>query len=197
MLHPHTEVQWINEIVGCGVIATEPIPKGTVTWVRDALDRQLAPAQVDALPVSCRETFLKYSYRNTDGHYIFCWDNTRFMNHSFRPNCMATAYGFELAVRDIAAGEELTNDYGTLNVIEPFEACDEGTERKTVYPDDLSRHATEWDLLLARAFCCFSAVAQPLTELLSVDQHRIAFEIAAGRTEMNSILTCLYRSSSG
>lgn len=192
MLHPHTEVQWINETVGCGVLALQPIPKGTITWVRDSLDRQMEPAQVDALPAPCRETFLKYSYRNAGGEYVFCWDNTRFMNHSFRPNCMATAYGFELAVRDIAAGEELTNDYGTLNIIEPFEACDEGTDRKTVYPDDLSRHATEWDSLLVQAFRRFPQVEQPLRELLSSEQHQTAVSIAAGKTEMDSILTCLH-----
>jgi uncharacterized protein len=193
MLHPHTEVKWISEIIGCGVLACRPIPSGTITWVRDPLDRVLTPEQVETLPALCRDTFLKYSYRNAGGEYVFCWDNTRFMNHSFNPNCITTAYGFEMAVRDIAPGEELTNDYGSLNILEPFHACDEGSGRKTVYPDDLVRHANDWDRQLKRAFCRFPQVDQPLRDILSAEQLASAEAVAAGRTEMVSILACLHR----
>jgi len=193
MLHPDTEVRWISKEIGCGVVATRAIPKGSITWVQDPLDRILSPAQVAALPGPCRETLYKYAYRNRHGEYVFCWDNTRFMNHSFTPNCITTAYSFELAVRDIAEGEELTNDYGSLNIIEPFQACDEGTERKVVYPDDLARHYQQWDQKLEGAFQQIHRVAQPLREILSAQQWETACHIAEQRAPMDSILNCLHR----
>jgi len=194
MLHPHTEVRWINQEIGCGVVAVRDIPKGTITWVRDPMDRFFSVVQIQELPDICRETLLKYSYRNRHGQYVFCWDNTRFMNHSFTPNCMTTAYDYELAIRDISAGEELTNDYGSLNILEPFHACDEGTSRKIVYPDDLTRYYQEWDLWLKSAFLSIQHIQQPLRELLSADQWETACQIADHQIAMKSILDCLYRS---
>ena len=192
MLHPDTEVRWISKEIGCGIVATRDIPKGTVTWVMDPLDRFFSPQQVAGLPVRCRETLLKYSYRNRHGDYVFCWDNTRFMNHSFTPNCITTAYNFELAVRDIAEGEELTNDYGSLNILEPFQACDEGTQRKVVYPDDLARHYKQWDKKLEVAFERIGLVDQPLRELIADELWEKAGHIAGKRVPMDSILNCLH-----
>ncbi len=193
MLHPDTQVQWISEEIGCGIVATRDIPKGTITWVKDPLDRVLSPDEVMNLPAACRDTLLKYSYRNRHGGYVFCWDNTRFMNHSFRPNCITTAYDFELAVCDIRAGEELTNDYGSLNILEPFHACEEGSERKIVYPDDLTRHYKEWDELLTCAFESAPHQAQPLRDLLSAEQWETACRIAGRHEPMRSILHCLHK----
>ena len=193
MLHPDTELRWISAEIGCGIIATRDIPKGTVTWVLDPIDRIFSPQQMESLPNVCRDTIFKYSYRNRHGDYVFCWDNTRFMNHSFKPNCITTAYNFELAVRDIREGEELTNDYGSLNILAPFQACDEGAERKVVYPDDLTRYYDCWDRQLESAFTRFQTVDQPLRELLSTEQWETAGHIAEQRKPMTSILTCLHR----
>jgi len=195
MLHPDTQVKWISEEIGCGIIATRDIPKGTITWAEDPLDRILSPDEVTHLPSACRDTLMKYSYRNRHGNYVFCWDNTRFMNHSFHPNCITTAYHSELAVRDIQAGEELTNDYGSLNILEPFHACDEGSDRKTVYPDDLARHYQEWDRLLEPALESAPTVEQPLRELLSDPQWETLLQIAGKQIPMESVLTCLHPES--
>ena len=40
MIHPKTELQFINKEIGYGVVATEFIPAGTITWVLDKLDRE-------------------------------------------------------------------------------------------------------------------------------------------------------------
>lgn len=193
MLHPDTEVRWISAEIGCGVLATRDIPKGTILWAMDPLDRTLSPERVELLPPVCRDSLLKYSYRNRSGDYVYCWDNTRFMNHSFYPNSIATAYGYELAVCDIRTGEELCNDYGTLNILEPFRASDEGSERKVVYPDDLARHHQRWDEMLEAAFRQVHLVDQPLREILSDSQWEQACQIAKGLIPMDSILNCLYR----
>ncbi len=162
MMHPNTEVRFINEEVGYGVVATKFIPRGTITWVQDELDRVFTPRDVKKMHAATQEMVDKYSFRNNKGHYVLCWDLAKYVNHSFKANCLSTAYDFELAVRDIHQGEQLTDDYGYLNVSEPFKAQNEGTERHTVYPDDLLRYHKTWDRQLSEAFQSFQAVEQPL-----------------------------------
>ncbi len=193
MLHPATELRFISNDVGYGVVATQFIPKGTITWVLDDLDRTFTPAQVDAMPQIYRKILDKYSFRDNRGNCILCWDHARFVNHSFRSNCVSTAYDFELAVRDIEPGEELTDDYGYLNIDEPFEALPErGSRRKVVMPDDLLHYYKQWDRQLGSAFRRLEAVPQPLMELLSPEVTRKVRAIAAGREKMDSILTCYW-----
>ncbi|MGB3209367.1 MAG: SET domain-containing protein [Desulforhopalus sp.] len=192
MIIPCTQVVYINDVKGHGVIASAHIPKGTVTWVFDELDREFSPDQFNRLSKPCQEAILTYSYRNSRGDLVFCWDNERYINHSFRPNCCLTPYKFEIAVRDIAQGEELTNDYGFLNIIEPFNVDSEGTDRSTVYPDDLLRYDSNWDSLLREALDCFLHVEQPLKMLFPEKTWQTAISIARRETTMTSIKTCYY-----
>lgn len=197
MIHPYTELRFISDEVGYGVVATRRIPKGTITWALDKLDRIFAPDEVEDLGPIYRSLLEKYAYRNRDGDLVLCWDHARFVNHSFRSNCLTTAYEFELAVRDIEAGEELTDDYGYLNVPEPFECVPErGSRRKCVYPDDLLRYHKSWDGKLRAAFGSLLDVEQPLMEIVPLDARAKAIAIAAGREKMDSILTCYYSGSS-
>ena len=39
VLHPSSELRYINPSIGYGVFATRFIPKGTITWVFDELDQ--------------------------------------------------------------------------------------------------------------------------------------------------------------
>lgn len=193
MIHPHTELRFISERIGYGVVATKFIPKGTITWALDKLDRIFTPQQVKAMDLLYQQVLDTYTYRNAEGNYILCWDNARFVNHSSRSNCITTAYEFEIAVRDILPGDQLTDDYGYLNLDEPFEAEPEpGTDRTTIYPDDLVRYYPEWDDQLLSAFPYLSQVAQPLMNILEPAVREKAFQIAAGKENMNSILSCYY-----
>ena len=193
MLHPHTEVRFINSQIGNGIFATHPIPKGTVVWVQDRFDRQFTEDEVRALEPVYQEILEKYCFRNNQGHWIFCWDNTRFINHSFRPTCIATPYQFEIAVVDIAAGQEITNDYGFFNIIEPFDCLpEEGCSRSRVMPDDLLRCAAQWDEQLAGAFARFEKAAQPLAGLIKPDYLEKARRIARGEVKLDSIRSCFY-----
>ena len=40
MIHPDTELQFINDKIGYGVVATKLIPKGSITWALDKLDAE-------------------------------------------------------------------------------------------------------------------------------------------------------------
>jgi len=191
MMHPDTEIRFISPEKGHGVIALRPIPKGTITWALDALDRVFRPSEVDAMDLIYSQIVHKYSYRDRDGNYVLCWDHGRYVNHSSRSNCVTTAYDFELAVRDIAAGEEITDDYGFLNLEEPFIATPEpGTKRVRILPDDLTRYYKAWDAQLEDAFRSLNDVPQPLLPVLSPPVRHKAAAIATGEQEMDSILNC-------
>ena len=192
MIHPDTEVRFISEEKGRGLVATDFIPKGTVTWALDPLDRVISPAEMAAYEEKYQEILLTYSFRNNAGNYIFCWDNGRHINHSCRNNCCLTPYGIELAVRDIHPGEELTDDYGYLNIIAPFTPTLEDGGRQVVYPDDLRRHWQHWDRQLAATWPFVPQVDQPLRPFIADDAWRIISLIAGGKRPADSILACLY-----
>jgi hypothetical protein len=77
MLHPHTELRFINPQVGYGVVATRFIPRGTIVWALDDFDRAFSPAEVARMPRFYCTILAKYAYADTSGDYILCWDLAR------------------------------------------------------------------------------------------------------------------------
>ena len=187
MIHPKTELKFISPEVGYGVVALEFIPAGTITWALDNLDREFTPAKLRKMNPLYQNILETYCYRNKKGNYVLCWDIGRFVNHSFKSNCLSTAYDFEIAIRDIHPGEELTDNYGYLNVSEPFKGIDEGTRRKTVYPDDLLNFHEAWDKKLITNFPKIIEVDQPLKSLVSPKLWKNINAIIAGKKTMKSI----------
>lgn len=193
MIHPHTELRFINEQIGHGVVATRLIPAGTITWVLDKLDREFTPEQISVMSPLYLDILEFYSFRNKLGNYVLCWDHGRYVNHSFKSNCLTTAYDFEIAIRDIHPGEQLTDDYGYLNISSPFEAMDEGTDRKIVYPDDLKNYHRTWDEQIAAVFSLISKVPQPLDKILTAETKSEIDAVLAGRKKLESILVNYYQ----
>ena len=193
MIYPGSELRYISKEIGNGVVATEFIPAGTITWALDKLDREFSPGEFNSYDTIYQEILDTYTFRNNQGNFVLCWDNGRFVNHSFNSNCLTTAYDFEIAIRDIHPGEQITDDYGYLNISEPFKAIDEGTKRKVVYPDDLLKYYKVWDKKLQKVFPLIPKLAQPLWELLDEDIIREIDEVANGRKEMKSILSNYYK----
>lgn len=193
MIHPHTELRFIDKSIGHGVVATQFIPKGTITWVMDPLDREFTPQQYAAFNNLYKHILDTYTFRNNKGNFILCWDHGRFVNHSFKSNCLTTAYDFEIAIRDIEPGEQLTDDYGYLNITEPFEANDEGTSRKMVYPDDLLTYHKLWDKLIAKVFYRIPEIKQPLEIFLTEKTKTSIKNVIDGQTPLASILENYYR----
>ena len=187
MIHPKTELKFISDQIGYGVVATELIPAGTITWALDDLDREFTPVKLKKMDPLYQNILETYCYRNNKGNFVLCWDNGRFVNHSFKSNCLSTAYDFEIAIRDIHPGEELTDDYGYLNVTEPFKGIEEGTRRKTVYPDDLLNFHEGWDKALLKNFPKILTVEQPLKSLITPKLWNEINAIVQGKTQMKSI----------
>jgi hypothetical protein len=192
MIHQHTELRFVSDAIGYGVFATDDIPKGTITWVKDQLDRVVKKEDLKNLSEPNLDNLLKYTYRDRNGDFVFCWDLTRFINHSFVPNTMATSLNFEIAIKDICKGEEITNDYGTLNITEPFYCKRPTISREVVRPDDLKYFFQEWDLQIEEASKYLFYVDQPLEKFLSIDQKRQLQQIKNGELKFPSILNNLF-----
>ncbi|MCV3207319.1 SET domain-containing protein-lysine N-methyltransferase [Mesorhizobium sp. YC-39] len=104
-----------SAIEGVGVFAAEPIRKGASIWRLDPdFDRLIPMEKYKAAPPHLKELLDRYAYPSPDrpGFMVYEVDNGRFMNHAERPNTDFSQYGGATATRDIAAGEEITCDYG-------------------------------------------------------------------------------------
>lgn len=185
MIHPHTEVRFINSVIGYGVVATRPIPKGTITWALDDFDQHFTAAQVAQMDTLHQAIIEKYAYVDGRGRHVLCWDNARFFNHHCEANCLGAGFEFEVAIRDIEPGEQLTDDYGGLNVETPFKcSCGSPACRGIVRPDDVLRLSDLWDVELREVFPLIRAVAQPLWPIL---RNKDSVEaVIEGRTKMSS-----------
>jgi hypothetical protein len=70
-------------------------------------------------------------------------------------------------VRDIAPGEELTDDYGSLNLEYDFHcSCGLPECRRQVRPGDLLTFADDWDRIVTEPFRLIPTVTQPLWHFL-------------------------------
>jgi SET domain-containing protein len=109
-------------IHGVGLFAGAPIARGTVVWGFDPpVDQRFTPDDVKQMPPMMKTFLSRYAYSDR-GTLVLCGDHARFMNHSPQPNCgNDPTRQYTLALRDIAEGEELTDNYVTMeDSWEPF-----------------------------------------------------------------------------
>jgi uncharacterized protein len=103
-----------SAVEGVGVFAAEPIATGQQIWRFDRDFDQLIPEERYAsAPEHLRDFLDRYAYPSPDhpGFLVYETDNGRFMNHSDEPNTNFSGTSGGTALRDIAAGEELTCNY--------------------------------------------------------------------------------------
>jgi hypothetical protein len=104
------------------------------------------------------------------GYYVLSWDIGKYVNHCCNPNCLATGYGFEIAIRDIAAGEELTDEYGLFNMQEDIEfVCHHPDCRCRLKSDDIDLYSSQWDEIIKQALQHLQQVPQPLFSYLDAE----------------------------
>lgn len=141
MVHPDTEVRWINQNLGRGLFATRRIPRGTITWTRCDFDLVFKPAQVEALAPAYREIVEIFSYIDTEGDSVLCWDGARNINHSCESNTLSIIHSIDIAVRDIQPGEQITCEYGNCNLISDLRCfCGATGCRGTIGRQDALNH---------------------------------------------------------
>jgi uncharacterized protein len=186
MIHPDTELRFIHPEIGFGVVATRLIPKGTITWAQDVLDQVFTASRLGSLDCLFQETLHKYSFINGRAEYVLCWDLARYVNLSCHPTFLSAGYNFDMAVRDIQPGEELTDDYATLNLEGGFDChCRVQRCRTTVSRDDIYHQADRWDSIVHEAFPLIEKVPQPLWPL--VEEKEAVLAVLAGTS---AIVSC-------
>jgi uncharacterized protein len=190
MIHPQTELRHVNPEIGVGVFATAAIPKGTLVYVKDALDIELTADQLAQLEPVSRKLAEKYAYIDERGIRIVSWDHAKYVNHRCACNTISTGYGFEIALRNIAPGEEITDDYGLFNIRAPFAvSCGCPHCRKVVQASDLDHYADVWDAQVRSALQLVRAVTQPLWELVDPGTLAALNSYLAGQQPYRSVRT--------
>jgi hypothetical protein len=192
MIHPDTELRWAGDQIGWGVFAKAMIPAGTIVYVRDSLEVEVRQQRVAHLHPLQEAFVTRYGYRDELGNWVVSIDNARFVNHCCDSNSLSTGYGFEIAVRDIQPGEELTDDYGLLNLDYSMD-CQCGSEncRGSVRTDDLHAYHEYWDSLCRAALLAGSDVPQPLLELVAPDMRVLVSRFQSGDEKSYCSVLCL------
>lgn len=171
MVHPHTELRHVSDEIGDGVFATRRIPKGTLVYVKDALEIDLSRAEFEALAPAIRDVADKYSYIDERGHRILSWDIAKYVNHSCEPNSISSGYGFEIAIRDIEEGEQITDEYGLFNLEWSIEChCGSNSCRGRIRGSDIDEYYPRWDEWVIDALKNFRNVEQPLFPYMERDK---------------------------
>jgi len=120
MLLIRTTVQ-PSPIHGLGLFAAEPVTKGAAIWrFSPGLDLEIALLEFEKFTRYEQDVILFYGFHSRKtGKYHLSFDDVRFINHAEQGNVTTDeARGTEddvefvlVAARDIAAGEELMQDY--------------------------------------------------------------------------------------
>jgi len=170
MIHPQTYLQWINDEIGYGVFAARPIPEGSIVYVQDELEIILDPPHPLRQNPAYTPLIEKYAFNDDAGNKILSWDHAKYVNHCCQANTLSTAYGFEIAVRDIATGEEITDEYAlfTSGLSFPLR-CGKRPCRLQLGPHDREQYGETWDRQIKKALHLIRAVPQPLSDYISPD----------------------------
>ena len=196
MLHPNTELRFVNEEIGYGVFATAAIPKGTIVYVKDCLEIEITEDRFHNMDIACKNIVEKYSYIDERGVRIVSWDHAKYVNHRCDCNSMSTGYGFEIAIRNIEEGEEITDEYGLFNIPSPIEVnCGCAACRRTLLPTDIDRFYRDWDIKIQEAFRCLKEVPQPLLHLMDNESVSDLLNYLSGKSRYRSVRKLKYRRS--
>lgn len=173
MIHPSTELRFVNQSIGYGVFAKTDLPIGTILYVQDALEITIPAGDPRLADRNYRPIIDIFATIESDGSRLLSWDIAKHVNHSCRSNTLGTAYGVEIAVASIKAGEQITDDYGMFNLAFKL-VCDCGEEqcRGEIHAGDFDRLVPGWDERLILAFAHLEEVHQPLLPFLGDPDRR-------------------------
>jgi SET domain-containing protein len=147
-------------IAGRGLVAVEPIAKDEIVAIKGG--HLVDTATLDALPERLRNSDVQVA----DGFHLVALDEAEyepvmlFINHSCQPNVGFAGNIVLVAMRDVAAGEELTTDYALFDDADDPMVCNCGTSscRGTVsgrdwqLPELQQRYGSYFSTYLLRRF---------------------------------------------
>lgn len=167
MIHPHTEIRLMSDQFCYGAFATEFIPKGAITFVKDRLDFSISPVDFSDYCEDMQKLIVNNSFIDEQGNRIINVDFPEAIRASADFNTMDTGYGFEIAIEDIHVGEQLTKEYADVKTSNFF--TDNYGKSKSVR---LERHSEKWYKKLKPALVRYGHLVQPLAVLLNKDMLR-------------------------
>jgi hypothetical protein len=167
MMHPNTTVSEADPEIGLGVYATRHIPAGSIVYVRDSLEIVIPPHDPRLNDPAHAAIIERYSYIEPGGNRIMSWDIAKYVNHSCDANSVSTGWGFEVALRDIAPGEQITDEYGLFNLTWSMNCrCGSSNCRGLVHSNDFAQLAAQYDRQLRRVLRRVLRPEQPLWAFL-------------------------------
>lgn len=118
-----------SPVHGIGVFAIRDIPKGcrNIFSTYEAKWIKLPIAEVDELPTHSKDLVETYCLYDEENYYVpeygfKIMDMVNYLNHSSTPNVQSVDSGeFFVALKDIAAGEELLVNYGEIVKTEEYD----------------------------------------------------------------------------
>ncbi|WP_411823155.1 SET domain-containing protein [Leptospira sp. 'Mane'] len=113
MIHPDTFVQPTDR--GMGLFASRDFARGEILWILDDHDIKIDLDAFEAIDEKQRIKFNIYGYLDFQKRVIVPWDEGKYVNHSCDPNSTGLLQydNVSLALRNIKAGEEIVEDYGS------------------------------------------------------------------------------------
>jgi hypothetical protein len=195
MIHPHTHLVVADAARGYGVVATHDLPRGTLVWVLDALDGVIPPDSPLLASEAYAPVIAKYTFENGGGTRVLHWDLAKYINHSCDSNLVTPrGVNFSILVRDVAAGEEITDDYGLYYGPDdaPLEClCGSPSCRGVIAWEPSGARRAGLEKALAAALAQAPRVDQPLLAFATREAHAELLDaLATGRTE---VLLARYR----
>jgi hypothetical protein len=193
VIHPHSELRMIDHNIGYGVFATSFIPRGTITYAKDPLEIELSQTSYELLEPTYQAIADKYSYVDEYGTRIISWDHAKYVNHSCDCNTISTGYGFEIAIKDIKEGDEITDEYGLFNMKEQMTlSCACRNCRKILTPSDVDIYYATWDRKIRRALRELRHVTQPLMPFLDKETYVALMQFINGESKYRSVYSLKY-----
>ena len=154
---------------GKGLFAKEFIPKGTITWFKCSNCKVYTKSDILKLKKKDKEFVYWHAFRIKSGEYILPCDEASYTNHSCNANILDSGRGFDIVIRDIKKGEEVTYDYRAFYDIDMKCFCNEDNCCKKVksihpIPRELKKY---WERKIVPSLKSIKDVDQPLNKLLS------------------------------
>ncbi|WP_128547539.1 SET domain-containing protein [Larkinella soli] len=111
MIHPDTYLKPTPK--GLGIFAGRPFRRGEILWITDEMDARISLCDYAGLSELERRKVNVYSYLDSSNRIVMPWDEGKYVNHSCDPNSTSLTEldSISIALRDIAADEEIVEDY--------------------------------------------------------------------------------------
>jgi hypothetical protein len=182
-----------------GLITDADIPEGTIVWHPSAACAVWKEEELNALGPDAYGWVDEFGYRLSDGSALSGADCGYAFNHSCDPNVLSFGVDFGIAVRNIAAGGELTIDYRTLSAERGWRIrcscgaadCARDIHATQVAPEPLQ---ASWTTRIGPALALVRDRTQPLKTSLTQDSRSYQSWLAAGDFAFGKYSVCDPRS---